>query len=370
MHQKTFSSSSPLHFVFPLSCHAAMVALVAFSLSAAVPTVFAQTDSTLKPYVARPVDPPPKDASYLLSDGTIYVVGNDLVEPLFAKFTEIFMQTHPNIKIKMVMPGSPPAIAGITSGKSAFAPMGREAINQDLDGFAARYGYMPLDFLIGYDQSPNPDIYPPGKFPDALWINVKNPLPKLTMQQAARILTTGGGAADITHWSQLGLTGEWAQREIHVYLPSQRDAAFLFSNGYKFGGYPWTRRAEWLPRSPDVMNAVAQDPFGIGFVGYWPPDSGWDRQLELASQAKLVPLAESEGARFSHGGIGDVYPLTGGIRIYVNRAPGKPLESWVKEYIRLALSKDGQDIIASMMKDQGYIPLDPNDVAKELAKLK
>jgi phosphate transport system substrate-binding protein len=53
----------------------------------------------------------------------------------------------------------------------------------------------------------------------------------------------------------------------------------------------------------------------------------------------------------------------------VNRAPGKPMEPWIREYLLLALSKDGQEIISSMTASDGFIALDPKDIPAELKKL-
>ena len=53
----------------------------------------------------------------------------------------------------------------------------------------------------------------------------------------------------------------------------------------------------------------------------------------------------------------------------VNRAPGQPLEPWIREYLRLALSKEGQEIISSMTVSDGFIPLNPQDIPAELKKL-
>ena len=50
-------------------------------------------------------------------------------------------------------------------------------------------------------------------------------------------------------------------------------------------------------------------------------------------------------------------------------APGKPLEPWMAEYMRLALSREGQDLLKSLAADNGYIPLTPAQVQTELAKL-
>jgi phosphate transport system substrate-binding protein len=329
-----------------------------------------EVQPTLPHYVSRPVPSPAEDAPYLLPDHTIYVLANDLVGPYFNALDALFTSTHPNIHIHLNPLGSEPALAALTSNISAFTPMGRNGIHQDIDGFKALHGYEPQSFLVGYDQSPDPDIFPPGKVPSAIWINAKNPLPKITIALAARIFTTGAPGGDITHWSQLGDKGEWAHREIHVYLPAKRDSAFLFIDHDHLGDYPWSPRVEWVDSSTDVMAAVAQDPFGIGIIGYWPPDPGWDRQYELGSQAHLLAMADDDDAHYSHASPGDVYPLTGSIRVYFNAAPGNPLELWMSEYMRLALSREGQDLLKSLALDNGYIALEPAKALTELSKLK
>jgi len=320
----------------------------------------------------RPAPLPAKDAPYVLPDGSIYFAGNDLVDDYFQRLNTLFVKAHPGFKFKTDMQDSNLAIAGITSGKSAFGPIGRDAMRQELDGFTALYGYAPTDILIGYDQTPNVDIFPPGKTPPALWINIKNPLPWLSLEQVTRILKTGSVKGDITHWGQLGLGGEWARRAIHIYMPGNRDAAFVFYEGDKIDpSLPYSRRIEWLPGVRDVMSAVAQDPFGIGLIGYWPPDSGWDRQAELGAQAKIVPMSFGSEAKVSRAAPGDLYPFTPGIHIYFNRPPGKPVEPWLKEYIRLALSKEGQDLLVSMVEETGnsFIRLEEKEIARQLAKL-
>ena len=67
--------------------------------------------------------------------------------------------------------------------------------------------------------------------------------------------------------------------------------------------------------------------------------------------------------------MGDIYPLAGGLRFVVDKAPGKPLDPWLKEFLALALSKEGQELIASMTVTHGFVPIDPRDVPRELAKL-
>jgi phosphate transport system substrate-binding protein len=347
-----------------------LVAAACAGWMAACATAAAAQEIELPHYVSRPVAAPAADATYLLPDKTIYVLGNDLVGPYFEALDALFTRTHPNIRIHMNPLGSEPALAALTSGVSAFTPLGRDGIRQDLDGFKALHGFTPQSFLLGYDQSPDPDIFPPGKVPSAIWINAKNPLPKITLELAARIMTTGAPGGDITHWSQLGDKGEWGKREIHVYLPGKRDSAFLFIDGTRLGGRQWSPRVEWVDASTDVMTAVAEDPFGIGIVGFWPPDPGWDRESDLGGKTKLLAMAENEDAHYSHATVGDPYPLTGSIRVYFPVAEGEALEPWMREYMRLALSKEGQELLKSLAAENGYIVLEPAKALAELAKLK
>jgi phosphate transport system substrate-binding protein len=82
-----------------------------------------------------------------------------------------------------------------------------------------------------------------------------------------------------------------------------------------------------------------------------------------------VPLAEKEGASYSDGNYQDVvsgkYPLARFLYVYINKAPGKPLDPVVKEFCKLVFSKEGQEVV---VKD-GYLPLSQEIVKQELAKL-
>lgn len=352
-----------------------LVALLAIA-SSTIEGFGQEKNAALKPYVAHPV-PFPTGATYLRPDGSIYLAGNDLVEPLIEKLNDLFTKTHPGFRFSLHMMSSAEAISGITSGKSAIGPIARDATFWDKEAFTSVYGYPPTDVQIGFDNTPDADHYPPGKFPPAVWVNVRNPISALDLDQVASIFTQGSPKGDITRWGQIAFHeanlgnngGDYAKREIHVYLPTLRGLPIVSTTRARFGGYPWTARAEYLPSIEDVMNAVANDPFGIGLIGWFPVDEGWDRSVDLSQKVRLLPLSEASEGKISRGGPGDLYPLAGGIHLMVNRAPGKPLEAWIREYLRLALSKEGQEIISSMTASDGFIPLDPQDIPAELKKV-
>lgn len=90
---------------------------------------------------------------------------------------------------------------------------------------------------------------------------------------------------------------------------------------------------------------------------------------ELGDKVRFVPLSWDKHARPSRGRVVDVYPLAGGLYFVVDKTPGKPLDPWLEEFLALALSRQGQELLASMTHSHGFVPIDPKDVPRELAKL-
>ena len=350
--------------------------LSAFPAASAAPA--AEIDAPpLKPYVAKKVPLPGRDAKYVLPDGSILIAGNDLMVSYMEKLTALFRKSHPEFKFHMELQTSGLSVSGINSGKSALGPVARDVSFQEADAFTSRHGYPLTDVQVGWDNTPDAEHVPPGKYPPGVWVNVKNPTPWLSMDDIAGIFTTGTGKGDYTFWGQLeghegpigGNGADYFKREIHAYMAKLERLPILATMRYVLGGAPWSRRIEHLAMMEDVINAVANDPFGIGLIGWWPTDEGWDRAAELGDKVRFLPLSWDKHSRLSHGRVGDVYPLAGGLRFVVDKAPGKPLDPWLKEFLTLALSRDGQGLIASMTVSNGFVPIDPKDVPRELAKL-
>ena len=118
---------------------------------------------------------------------------------------------------------------------------------------------------------------------------------------------------------------------------------------------------ENLPESADVVREVANDPLGIGFAA----------MNRATHSVRIVPLSRRQGERASRGTRADLiagrYPLDRYLYIYVRLVAGEPFDPFVKEYLRLVLSPEGQRIIAAEV--HGYRPLDAGELAQESAKL-
>ncbi len=295
--------------------------------------------------------------------GSIYVVGNDGMDAMLQKLTRRFAADHPEAHFTMVLKGSSTGLAGLTAGVSAFAPMGREAWPSDLSGFREAFGYLPLDVRIGYDAYTGPKR----KSPPGIYVSLKNPLRELTLAQIRRIFTAGAPGGDVTHWGQLGLTGKWAHRAIHLYGPRDEGGFATSLRMTQLGKLPFAAHYEALAKNADIAEAVGADPYGIGLVSFF--EGG------TAPGIRMLPLARKAGETAALASYDEVkagkYPLSPELHVYLNRAPGQPVDPVVAAYLGLMLSPEGQAILESeKASDEGYVPLAPDQLEAERAKLR
>lgn len=316
------------------------------------------------PYVAQPVVVATSQP-YVLRDGSVAIVGNDGLEDVIRELNALFSKAHPQVHFSLRMEGSSAGMPALTAGATAFAPLTRDMWPGDRSAFRQVYGYDPTPIRIGYNgHGPRP----PHKTPPAVYVHLNNPLAGLSIEQLGQIFTAGAPHGDLNIWSQLGLQGDYSLRRIHAY--GLRDDGG-FATGIRtarFGGRPFAIKYEALPSREAVLRAVASDPFGIALLG-------WVDAIKTTSQVRVLPLAASTGGAFHTPAYDEVrrgqYPLSAAVQLYVNKAPGQPLDPLVREYLRLALSREGQDILARQRDtEEGYVPLSPQDLEQELAKLK
>jgi phosphate transport system substrate-binding protein len=88
------------------------------------------------------------------------------------------------------------------------------------------------------------------------------------------------------------------------------------------------------------------------------------------SGVKMVALAKKAGDPFidatPENALSGKYPMTRYLYVYVNKKPNTPLAPLEYEFVKMVLSKTGQQVV---IKD-GYIPLPGNVVQKALSALK
>jgi phosphate transport system substrate-binding protein len=281
--------------------------------------------------------------------GNVNSVGSDTMNNMMALWGETFQKLYPNVKIQVEGKGSSTAPAALIAGTAQFGPMSRAMRPTEIDQFESKYGYKPTQIRTSYDAL-------------AVFVNKDNPVEKLTLAQVDAIFSKTrkrGAKQDVKTWGQLGLTGDWANRPISLYGRNSASGTYGFFKEHTLANGDYKDSVKEQPGSASVVQGVTEDRFGIGYSGIGYRTSG----------VKAVPLAEKDGAAYSDGNYEDVktgkYPLNRFLYIYINNAPGKPLDPIVKEYLKLILSKQGQEVV---VKD-GYLPLPADIVKQELAKL-
>ena len=278
--------------------------------------------------------------------GSLSSTGSDTMNNLMTLWGEAFAKMYPNVKIQVEGKGSSTAPPALISGTAQFGPMSRAMRATEIDQFEKKYGYKPTQLRTSYDAL-------------AVYVSKDNPLEKATLAQidGAFSKTRRKGGKNAAKWGDLGLTGDWANRPLSLYGRNSASGTYGFFKENVLGNGDFKDTVKEQPGSASVVQGVTEDRFGIGYSGIGYRTSG----------VKVVSL-EGKGG-LSDGSYADVvsgkYPLARFLYVYVNRAPGKPLDPVVREFLKFVFSREGQEIV---LKD-GYYPLPASVVKEELAKI-
>jgi phosphate transport system substrate-binding protein len=281
--------------------------------------------------------------------GNLNSVGSDTLNNMMTFWAEGFRKKYPNVNIQIEGKGSSTAPPALIEGTSQVGPMSRKMKNKETQKFEAKFGYKPTAIGVALDSL-------------AVFINKDNPITGLSLQQVDALFSKnrkGGAAEEITTWGQLGLTGEWANKPVSLYGRNSASGTYGYfkSKALFKGDYKDTVKEQ--PGSASVVLGVTEDKAGAGYSGIGYRTSG----------VKAIALGKKDGDTQYEPNYENVlngkYPLGRLLYIYVAKEPNRPLPTLVKEFLKYALSKEGQEIV---VKD-GYLPLTAAVAKKQLALL-
>ena len=164
---------------------------------------------------------------------------------------------------------------------------------------------------------------------------------------------------DITRWGDLGLSGSWATRPIQLYGRNSVSGTYGYYKKVALCSGDFKNNVNEQPGSASVVQSVSSSLNGIGYSGMGYVTSGV-KAVALAEEADMEPVPATPETAVS----GD-YPLSRYLYMYVNQKPGSPLPPLEREFIKLVLSKEGQEVVA---KD-GYIPVAARVAERELKRI-
>jgi len=318
------------------------LAMVAAVFLAAATVVYAsnppKVDPALQPY---------KAVSGV--SGNLTSIGSDTLNNLMTLWAESFNKFYPNAKIQIEGKGSSTAPPALIAGTAQLGPMSRAMKGTEVDQFEKKYGYKPLAVRTSVDAL-------------AVFVNKDNPIKCLTLAQADAMFSKSrrwGYKEDIKTWGQLGLTGEWAARPISLYGRNSASGTYGFFKEHTLKNGDYKDEVKEQPGSASVVQGVTVDRFAAGYSGIGYATAG----------VRAVPLAEKDGAKCFEADPDNAYsgsyPLARFLYVYVNKAPGKALDPLTREFVKLVLSKEGQEVV---VKD-GYFPIPASIVKEELGKI-
>ncbi len=317
--------------------------------------------------------------------GTIRIWGlNYLADCNLGKYWEDgFRKYHPRVKIEYHLKSALAAVPALVTGVADIGAS-RHITFDELLNFQRYFDDQPVELVMvtgSYDV--------PG-WANALGIFVHkdNPLTKISFKQLDGIFGAQrdggyegltwiperrrGPEENIRTWGQLGFTGEWGNKPIHVYGLNLKYHQQLHLERLIFhGGDKWNenlheysnyKRADGslATAAGELMKDLSNDPYGIAYSGI----------QNQTPQTKILALAEKEGGPYVELTIETVrnrsYPLHGEEYWYIRREPGKPIDPKVREFLRYVLSREGQDLV---QRDAHFLPLTGSVAREQLRKL-
>ena len=281
--------------------------------------------------------------------GNVNSIGSDTLNNLMTLWAEGFRKQYPNVKIQIEGKGSSTAPPALIEGTAQLGPMSRAMKNTETDAFERKFRYKPTAFPVAIDAL-------------AVYVNKDNPVKGLTMAQVDAIFSKSrrlGHNENIQVWKQTGVNSDFGEMPISIYGRNSASGTYGFFKEHALKNGDFKDEVKEQPGSASVVQSISEDQAGIGYsgIGY------------LTSNVRALPLAEKEGGPFKEASQENAdngsYPLWRHLYLYVNKAPNKPLDPIVQEFIKFIYSKEGQKVV---VKD-GFFPLKSAAIEQELKRL-
>ncbi len=339
-----------------LAALAAAFVLPAFALKYAAVEHHLQVDPSIPSWQPEEVKSVPEEE--------LNLSGADIMDEITLGWVKLYRQQYPRLSVTMEARSSGSGGPALVNGTAHMAPVGREMLPAEETAFVKKFGYHPFAIKVATGS-----LGSLGKTATSIiLVDKDNPIQGLTLDQLDAIYskTRYRGHADIKTWGDLGLTGDWAARPIHLYglkspngIEQYVKMVVMRGGDYK-DGIEFTKGEGFTHAFTVAAHRMAAHPGGLTYA----------LLANVTPDVKVVPLAEKAGEPFIMPTVPSVYnhtyPLSRFVYIFVNRPPGQPLEPKVREFLKLVLSRQGQEVVA---QEGVFMPLTPEVVREELAKL-
>lgn len=329
--------------------------------------------------------------------GTIRQWGDNYLKDsgLIDVWEEQFKTYQPAAKFDDNLVSSSVAFPGLITGVANLAPLGRQALWDELKGFeregagGGAEGSSSTDVIEIVMATGSFDVRG-WTFALGVFVNKDNPIDKLTMDQLDGIFgaersggwngltwdpsLARGPEKNIRTWGQLGLTGDWANKPIHVYGYNMKyHFADEIDKKVLKGSSKWNESLKMYSNMAGLaadgsltgggelmMKDLSKDPYGIAYTGI----------PFLTNETKAISLSQGSTGNYVSISLDNVqnraYPLIRDVYYYLKRENGQSIDPNAKEFLRYVLSRQGQ---TALQEDGKYLPLTAEMARLQLQKL-
>ena len=324
--------------------------------------------------------------------GTIRLWGsNYIVDGKVGEYWEKeFQKFHPGVKFEYNMLTTRSAVPSLVFGVSDLG-ISRRVNTQELQLYQRYKNRDPLEIVLATG-SYNVTGWNPGF---GIVVSKDNPLTQITFDQLDGIFgaeRTGGWIGTDWHpefargpeknirtWGQLGLKGEWADKEITPYgLNLRYSQATTISEWVLAGSDKWNEKIRFYANfvgaegssgsnmgfgrlKRGLNDDLAKDRYGIAYIGS-------PVGANLPPECKLLAVSRTPDGPFYAYTIENLqsrkYPMHDEIYGYVDVDAQGAVDPKVREYLRFIVSREGQEAV---MRDGKYLPLTA-EVCREMLK--
>jgi len=251
---------------------------------------------------------------------TISVKGSDTMVLLGQRWAEEYMKKVPDVTVQVTGGGSGTGISALINGTTDVCQASREMKDAEKEKLRDRYATTGTEIPVARDGL-------------SIYVNASNPIKDLNMEQLKLIFT-----GKLTNWKELG----GADSKIIVYSRENSSGTYVFFKEHVLKNADYTTRAQSMPGTAAVVNAVSKEKNAIGYGG-----------AAYAKGIRIIPVKKDAASPAVAPDLAHVqdgsYPLARPLFFYLRNKPAGELKS----FIDWVLSKDGQEIVSKV----GYFPI-------------
>lgn len=252
--------------------------------------------------------------------GGLTVNGSDTMVILGTRWAEEFMKKSPATVIQVTGGGSGTGISALINGTTDICQSSRAMSAAEKEKLRDRYATPGVEIPVAKDGL-------------SVYVNASNTVAELSLPQLKLIFT-----GKITNWKDVG----GPDAKIIVYSRENSSGTYVFFKENVLGGADFSPRAQTMPGTASVVNAVSKEKFGIGYGG-----------AAYSKGIKIIKLKKDAGSTAVAPDLqtvqSGVYPLSRPLFLYVRNRPTGD----TKAFVDWILSAEGQGVVSKV----GYYPV-------------